>query len=367
MSTSRAINITQPTGSKSSESSEHKKWDNLNLPSFDELPEFNDLKGCAWSVWGKGDQLGTINLLTNDVVQEAARQVKTGQTVCLNWPLNFPEKPAFSRKPFDVAIIAPSPTASWRDDEITINTQAGSQWDGLRHCGIAAHGVFYQNTPATDIKLGGIKTPDPLNVDPELIKYGIHNWAQHGICGRGVFLDLVRYFTRNGAALPYDPWTPHSISVADLEACAKDQGVEFKQADILLIRMGFTKRYYESSQAEKDKLATSGESFAGVEQSEEMKRFLWNNHFAAVASDQPAFERWPPVEWEKLMHQTIIGLWGMPIGEIFDLEKLSEVCAATGRHTFFFTSWPLNILGGCASPPNAAVSTSLDFCTNWAI
>ena len=63
---------------------------------------------------------------------------------------------------------------------------------------------------------------------------------------------------------------------------------------------------------------------------------------------------------------------------MFDLEKLSEVCAETGRYTFFFSSWPLNMsvplparnnsisidahlilvlsLGGCASPPNAAVS-----------
>ncbi|KAG6840046.1 hypothetical protein C0991_009392 [Blastosporella zonata] len=52
--------------------------------------------------------------------------------------------------------------------------------------------------------------------------------------------------------------------------------------------------------------------------------------------------------------QTLLGLWGMPIGEFFDLEKLSAKCAETGRYTFFFSSWPLNIIGGCASPPNAA-------------
>jgi hypothetical protein len=54
-------------------------------------------------------------------------------------------------------------------------------------------------------------------------------------------------------------------------------------------------------------------------------------------------------------------MWGMPIGELglmfasgvpltdlctgefFDVEKLSDVCAETGRYTFFFTSWPLNM------------------------
>ena len=31
------------------------------------------------------------------------------------------------------------------------------------------------------------------------------------------------------------------------------------------------------------------------------------------------------------------------IGEFFDLEKLSQTCAETGRYTFFFSSWPLNM------------------------
>ena len=46
------------------------------LPSFDELPNFHEFTGCAWDVWGKGDQLGTINLLTEEVVKEAAQEIK---------------------------------------------------------------------------------------------------------------------------------------------------------------------------------------------------------------------------------------------------------------------------------------------------
>ena len=36
-------------------------------------------------------------------------------------------------------------------------------------------------------------------------------------------------------------------------------------------------------------------------------------------------------------------LWGMPIGEFFDLEDLAEACAAANQYTFFFSSWPLNV------------------------
>lgn len=52
-----------------------KKWN--NLPSFDELPKFRNFAGCAWGVWGEGDQLGTVNLLTEDVVKEAAKEIKS--------------------------------------------------------------------------------------------------------------------------------------------------------------------------------------------------------------------------------------------------------------------------------------------------
>ncbi|TDL18943.1 hypothetical protein BD410DRAFT_792745 [Rickenella mellea] len=326
----------------------------LILPEFDALPNFHEFTGCAWGVWGPDDQLGTVNLLTEEVVKQAAtEEIRIGKSVSLNWPINFPEKPLFGRKPPHILLKSRSPTAVTRDDEIHINTQSGSQWDGLRHFGIPKYGVFYNNTPALDIPMGQFPMPDPTKVDMKQIKLGIHNWAQHGISGRAVLLDLIKFYTQSGGALPYDPWTRHAICVEDLEACAKQQGVQFRRGDILLLRIGFIQKYYSSTQEEKDALLARPMAFTGIEQSEDMKRFLWNNHFGAVASDQPTLECWPAVGTPEL-HQTILGLWGMPLGEMFDLEGLADTSANTGRYTFFFTSWPLNILGGCASPPNAS-------------
>jgi hypothetical protein len=53
------------------------------------------------------------------------------------------------------------------------------------------------------------------------------------------------------------------------------------------------------------------------------------------------------------MHEVLLSGWGCPIGEMFDLEKLAEECKKRGRYSFFFTSSPLNVIGGVASPPNA--------------
>jgi hypothetical protein len=49
----------------------------------------------------------------------------------------------------------------------------------------------------------------------------------------------------------------------------------------------------------------------------------------------------------------MLAFFGMPIGEMWNLEGLAEDCAADGRYDFFLTSAPLNIPGGIGSPPNA--------------
>ena len=87
------------------------------------------------------------------------------------------------------------------------------------------------------------------------------DWAQHGIVGRGVLLDLVKFFTEDGKKpLPYDPWQTHAITVQDLEACAKAEGVTFRQGDILLLRVGWIRKWYSVSQAERDELAVKEET-----------------------------------------------------------------------------------------------------------
>ena len=48
--------------------------DIMALPTFDELPKYKNFAGCAWGVWGPNDQLGTVNLLTDEVVQRAAAE-----------------------------------------------------------------------------------------------------------------------------------------------------------------------------------------------------------------------------------------------------------------------------------------------------
>ena len=107
----------------------------------------------------------------------------------------------------------------------------------------------------------------------------------------------------------------------------------------------------------------------GLQRGVASARALWNLHIAAIAADNPALEVMPfgfgnrdeAQYWkedpgraaETMLHFSLLGLLGIPIGEFFDLDALAEDCAADGRYTCLLTSAPLNLAAGVASPPNA--------------
>ena len=86
--------------------------------------------------------------------------------------------------------------------------------------------------------------------------------------------------------------------------------------------------------------------FGGVAQDEAVLRWIWD-HFSAVAGDQPSFECWP-TQQDWLLHEVLLGGWGCPIGELFDLEVLAARCREDKRWSFFVCSEPCNVPGGVA-------------------
>jgi len=314
------------------------------LPTFDELPIKPDYPPhSAWGVFGDDDQIGTLNLLTPERVAAAARLALHGQVFALNLELEQPNPPLFNRSALRHTVNRRRKNV-FDDIYDNFNTQSSSQWDGLRHCGHRQYGFYNGVTEDQFMNEAG----GPL---------GIEQWARRGIAGRGALVDFPRFAAAHGIA--FSPGASDGISADQLRAAADWQGLQFQPGDILLLRTGWLEWYGGLNEAERTALAQPGAlQAAGLEQSEESLRFLWDNHFAAIASDTPSFEVYPAAGTDagqprETMHGTIIGLWGMPIGEMFQLDALAEACAADGRYEFFFTSAPLNKLGGVASPPNA--------------
>lgn len=309
------------------------------LPKYDELPIKPEYPPhSAWGLFGDNDQIGTLNLLTPERVAAASRLVRTGQVFALNWELELPHPPLFGRQELRHSINRRRHNV--HDDVYdNFNTQSSSQWDGLTHYGHRTHG-FYNGVTEADVT-GKAGT-----------RNGIEHWARRGIAGRGVLIDFPRYAAEHGIA--FAPELQCVMTAAQLEAAAGWQGVRFQVGDILIVRTGWVGWYNSLNPAQREALAQPGALVVGgMEQSEDSLRFLWDHHFAAIACDNPPFEAFPPDPDFGMMHETIIGLWGMPIGEMFQLDALAEACAADRHYEFFFTAAPLNKLGGVASPPNA--------------
>ncbi|KAL4873723.1 hypothetical protein BDV12DRAFT_207512 [Aspergillus spectabilis] len=331
--------------------------DASRFPSRKELPKIPGAPdGAAW-VWGKDDQIGRLNLLTPARVKAAAAEIRTGEMVRLDLPLDVPKTPAFGREVFEHK-IKPLGGGVGYDDTYTLNTQSGTQWDGFRHFAHLGSKCFYNGATAADIDGPGPTT-----------RCSIHHWSNHCIASRAILLDYKHYVETHNK--DYDPYTSHAISHAELTACAAYQGINIRPAsaggsiqpgDILLIRSGFIKRYSELTPSKRTAAALRTHddlAWAGLNQEEEVLDWLHDCYFAAVAGDSPTFECWPITATEggrghiKSMHQDILALWGMPLGEMWDLEGVAEKCRALGRWSFFVTSAPANVVGGVSSHPNA--------------
>ncbi|CAD0027570.1 unnamed protein product, partial [Aureobasidium pullulans] len=166
----------------------------------------------------------------------------------------------------------------------------------------------------------------------------------------------------------YDPLTSHSIHLEEVLAVAKHQGVKFEVGDILLIRSGYTDTYYKFAAADPARLDDAGSlhpCLAGVAQTEEMKAWLHDNYFSAVAGDAPAWECWPPKEWalvrrsdQRLSNRAdkILLIAGVPawfLGRSDRRDALAKQCEQEKRWSFFFMSTALNMPGGVASLANS--------------
>ena len=326
------------------------------LPDYDELPVRAGLR-CAWNVWEPdgGDRFGCLNLLTPERALQATRLVERGAVYPLNWSMALPDPPLFGRGGYAHTVTGSQQSVSHDDVLDGWNTQSSSQWDGFRHI---FHPAVRYVEPGTG-HFGGV-------ADGE---HGIDHWARRGMVARGVLADIGRWRDSQGRPIRYDE--PDAIGPEEIRACLAAQGTEVGEGDVLLIRFGWIAWYLTTDDATRAGLADRVTfRSAGLHPGEETWRMLWNMHIAALACDNPGVEIWPrgshlPPEvaaealqdmhraHEVFAHTVLLPMLGLPLGEMFFLDELADDCAADGRYEFMFTSAPLNLPHGVASPPNA--------------
>ncbi len=322
-------------------------------PSYEDL-ESATPPGTAWSLFGAGDQLGTINFLTEEVRRDAARLVRTGRTFNLDYALDaFEPFPSGTRPPTRHHLFSNNP---WHNDDWldSFYLQSTTQIDALRHIGNPRVGFY-----------GGARKED---LTEETSALGIQAWAEVGIVGRGVLLDVARYFAAQGR--PIDESATTYISAADLDATAAAQGVEFRDGDILLFRTGWAEYCRTAMDEAARSVFKTDMHVPGLDSTRELVAWLWDHHFSMVAGDNLGVEAFPytpdndlvdpeqpkpekGVDHNGGLHRPTIPLLGTALGEMWNLEALAEDCAGDGVYEFFLTAKPLNLRGGVGSPANA--------------
>ena len=308
-------------------------------PLFDQLPK---LAGSglphAWDVYGRTDELGTINLLDESTVASSLARPRSGRRIGLSLPITLPDPPLFKRRPVQHDVFSTGRN-TWDDRLDGLYLQASSQWDSLRHVRAREDGFY-----------GGWQG-DP-NQDPT--RLGIQNWAS-GIIGRGVLVDIAASLAEEEG---YNPFGRFRIEVDHLKAALARQITTLEPGDILCVRTGWMDRYLAMDSDERitySRLYEDVDSrrWAGLSGGEDMSRYLWDSGLSAAVADNPAVEYSPGEPWLGSLHRRLIPCLGFALGELFTLGELAASCAASGVYDFLFVAVPLNVPGGVGSPANA--------------
>ena len=287
-----------------------------------------------WGRWGKDDQRGTTNLIGPDQLRAAAALVTQGRVFDLGIPLDEegPQDGRDRSNPMHfMSVIGGTDSVAgavrFNDDYVFTPLQGGTQWDALSHCYYDDR--LYNDTPKEAVNYRGA------------LKLGIETQAK-GIVGRGVLLDVARHEGRE--------WLlgGEGIGPELLTDVTRDENVEVRVGDILLIRTGWWRKFLEDRDRSSWILADEpGISLACCS-------WLRDHGVAAIASDNWALEVIPSgVPGEGFpVHMVLIRDMGMMIGEMFDLEDLAEDCKRDGVYEFLLCAPVLKVSRGVGTPVN---------------
>ncbi len=298
---------------------------------------FKDLakKVNNWGRWGPEDQIGTINLITDEVRRKAAACVRTGKAFSLALPLSESEgiqlgfmpgrlNPTRAMVQINTSFTGDPADFCTSDDMVVMGLQAATHWDGLAH--VSYEGRIYNGYPADSITAAGAS------------RCGIHHIKT--LVGRGILLDVAR--AKGMARLEGG----YAIGPEDLDAAEEMARVKVEPGDVVLVRTG-----QMALLGAGDKMGYSAPS-PGV--STRTAEWFRNRDVAAVATDTLTFEVFPCEDDAVLLPVHLLHLveMGMTQGQNWVLDQLAADCVDDGRYDFLLDASPQPFTNAVGSPVN---------------
>jgi kynurenine formamidase len=280
--------------------------------------------------WEPEDRRGALNYLTDIQTRTAVREVRLGRTVSLAAPV---ENRVSADNPDPARHLMKAPPAkedgpglAFAMDRIAMNIHgnADSHVDAL--CHVIFDGELYNGVDADTITERGAAE----------LSIGL---AAAGIAGRGVLLDVPR---SRGV-----PWLEPGdcVTVDDLLAAERDQGLRIGRGDIALVRVGHRRRRTELGPWD------VGATRAGLHP--EVASLLAEREVAILGCDSNS-DTAPSVTdgIDFPLHVLAINVLGLMLLDYLQFEELVPICEEAGRWSFLCVIAPLRLPTGTGSPIN---------------
>jgi kynurenine formamidase len=279
-------------------------------------------QGWGW-VWGKEDEVGALNAMTDQTRLAALRLVQQGKVYDLGvtysrrsyrWPGHNPGEIILFRSPEGLRRQKDFPAVSdaqvnphqlaWHSCALFISDNVGTQIDGLAHITAGQDMHWYNGFRESDWSGDfGVRKCDAVSIPP--------------IIARGVLIDVATF--RKVDALP----SHYRITVEDLKGALEQQRTQLRPGDVVLIRTGVL-RYWGEDGADHDRIRQHDS--AGIDLA--AARWLVEEHGAMlIGSDTSGLEHSPgPNEPPSFLpvHHYLLIQQGVHIGELHYLEELAR-------------------------------------------
>jgi kynurenine formamidase len=306
-----------------------------------------------WGRWGIEDELGTLNLVTEEARRRAAAEVRTGTAISASRVLR-PENDVFGRTERQMVRLPSDPPVALGAPNFVIDKWSVSHHgESHTHMDSTAHVVFEGKT------YNGRDASDVVNNTEGATHGDIAAIAASGIFARGVLLDMPTVLADDPA---FDPERHlergHAISPQELSRAVTVAGVKFEEGDVLLLRTGFPTALDQCAREEhggdRERVDRNKLGCAGLHPSAMPLLKQWG---VSLLGTDTHGEANPPGMPEFPFSTHILALvdMGLPILDNATFEELARVCSERQRYTFAVSLNPLPYEGGTGSPVNPIV------------
>lgn len=282
---------------------------------------------AAESPWGPDDEIGALNMMTDESRQRALEQVAGGNVYDLSVEL-FVGMPvcctAFGDPAYQIWMTHTpkrrgEELLSYSADAISMYTHTGTHIDALNHFGL--HGKIWNRVAASETLDTRGWTRSGIDAYPPII-------------ARGVLIDVAGAQGLERLAGSY------TITVADLKDALAKQGTSVQPGDVVLIRTGLMSVWPDPAEYRFDEQPGLGLEAAQWLVEEKQAMLIGADNFGVESFPSKNPDNFVP------LHSYLFAERGVSIIEVMWLEDLAK----DEVYEFTFIAAPLKLRGATAGP-----------------